>query len=460
MKQISFGQIIYNSVERSILYHLFKHRFLTVNQLIMLIHPELIDRLYPQKPEGPDGTEMLKKRKAKYGRIHKEITRMEKYGYVRSQLYIQMVGKRAVSYYTLHDERLEEVKSMLDIDVDVYGSGWDDDFGDLDIDLFEFPKRIEHHSEMIDFMIQLKGFKLDGRELQADYIDSIYSVREIPDAAGKNLKLKPDGEFRIHYCQNEQRKRIFYSWLEIDRTTERSEALMEKFERYGRFYEHAKSSGIEHPPLIYFHSNSVERIGRRWKTVLNAYLAAAKTFGPFMNLFLSNTQLMDTTFKSFLGSTMMRDNLQRNVQLLTQKDMGFLGDSLDQLEDLFVKTSEVLSWRPRFVITRNDPKKVQLYLFQKLDCYETFGICQVLDFIRKWPTLPSELVNEVHELIPVFYFGEGSPLGLPPLTTITEAENAVLTRAIWYSATENKWYDHTQKPIPPSINPLTFGLHQ
>ena len=113
------------------------------------------------------------------------------------------------------------------------------------------------------------------------------------------------------------------------------------------------------------------------------------------------------------------------------------------------------------MITVNNPNRVQVYLFQKFDGYESQGMCRVLDFMRKWSQFPDE-VKKVKEIIPVFYFKEGAPVGVPKIDGCTDEEITVLSRSIWFSTEQGIWFDESLKPISSetTINPLTYGLYQ
>ncbi|GGG18691.1 replication-relaxation family protein [Paenibacillus abyssi] len=457
MRYITSGKVEYNKIEVSILRHLYKLRFLNTEQMLMVTYPELVTDSYPDNPKNPA---WRKEYVSKYSRVRKEIARLEEFGYIRSHPYRLTPGKKRTVFYSLHNEMFDDVKLFLKIDSDKVGNGWDDDYGDLSTDFYEFPKKINHHYDMVNFFIKLMfSVSLFSFKNEIDYMDNIYSARLYSIDQNQSTKLKPDGEFKVYVFMQEQRKLLFHSWLEVDRKTETTEDLINKFENYESYLSSAAAKQGT-PPFIMVYVSAGDNIRRRWGTILNAYLARSRKEGPFLNMFVVNGDSLFSTLTSYTESKVMFDSLSKSVTTLATRDQGFLGSVHFDKSPLQGELREVLGWNPHFVVTENDPKRVQLYLFHKMSSYESQGISRVLDFMRKWSLMPQEITNGVKEIVPVFYFGEGLPIGIPTnLDQCSEEERAALSRTIWFGSKDEKWFDRSLKPISSSINPLTYALH-
>ncbi|MCY9665853.1 hypothetical protein M5X11_12900 [Paenibacillus alginolyticus] len=468
------GNFELNKIEGAILRNLYKFRLLTTEQILFLIFPELVTDSFPINPKN--NPSWRKNYQSKYSRVRKELLRFEEFRFVRSQHYKVMAGRSALSVFTLDIEKFNVVKDLLDIDPSHFGSGWNDDFGDLSIDFFDFPKRIEHHLDSVNFYIRMQFLSPQFSFMnEIDYVDNVYAARTYSLENGDAIKFRPDGEMKIHGFRQEKKNPTpgFHAWIEIDRATEFSNDLSLKFENYRGFLAHATATKAAKPPIIMVFTTASTKIGRRWNSFFNAYQSNLMNYSPFMNMLVCNADNLFQTLSSFTERSGMLLKVKQRIEGAAKPDMGFLGTvhmgtarnhehDQDPFTALQLACHDLLGWAPQFVITENNPNRVQLYLFQKFDGYETQGICRVLDFLRKWSQFPDEL-KRVKEIVPVFYFKYGSPVGVPKqIDDCTDEERTVLSRSLWYGTEQEAWYDETLKLMKSEsvINPLTYGLHQ
>lgn len=468
------GSFELNKIEDSILRYLYKFRILSTEQILFLIHSDLVTDTFPTNPKN--NPSWRKQYTSHYSRIRKELKRLEQFKFIRSQQYKITTARFALTVYTLDSDKFESVKDFLEIEPQHYGSGWNDDFGDLSIDFFDFPKRIEHHMESVNFFIRMQHYSSKFSFMnEIDYIDNVYAARTYSLENGDTVRFKPDGEMKIHGFKQEVKNPTpgFHAWIEIDRSTEVSNELILKFDKYRGYLAFANATKLSKPPLILVFTNATTKIGRRWNSIFNAYQTSLFSYSPFLNLLVCNAENLFYTLSSFTERNTLFQKLKQRVEATAQKDMGFLGslhmgpgrttdpDNMSYTS-LQAACHEALGWLPQFVITENNPSRVQLYLFQKYDGYETQGISRVLDFLRKWSQLPDE-VKRIKEVIPVFYFKSGSPVGVPKLLDqFSDEEKTVMTRSIWYATEQGIWFDEELRPMTRDaiINPLTYGLHQ
>lgn len=466
------GNFELNKIEDSILRNLYRFRLLTTEQILFLIYPELVTNSFPLNPKND--TSWRKNYTAKYSRIRKEILRLERFNFIRSQIY--KVTARKLSVYSLDTEKLSVVKDHLDIDPFHTGTGWSNDFGDLSIDFFDFPKRIEHHFDSVNFFIRMHFLSPQFPFMnEIDYVDNVYAARSYALESGDSIKFRPDGELKIYGFRQEKKNPTpgFHAWIEIDRSSENTSELSLKFENYRGYLAHATATKTAKPPIILIFTNATTKIGRRWNSLFNAYQANLMNFSPYMNMLVCNSENLFQTLTSFTERNGMLQKVKQRVEGAAKPDMGFLGtvhmgtgrnneQGQDPFTPLQMAASDILGWAPHFVITENNPNRVQLYLFQKFDGYESQGICRVLDFLRRWSQFPDEL-KRVREIVPVFYFKDGSPIGVPKqIDGCSDQEKVVLSRSIWYGTEQGTWYDESLKPMISEsvINPLTYGLQQ
>lgn len=465
------GNFELNMIEDSILRNLYRFRFLTTEQILFLVYPELVTNTFPVNPKNDPS--WRKNYTAKYSRIRKEVLRLERFNFIRSQVY--KVTARKLSVYTLDTEKLNFVKDLLDIDPLHIGTGWNDDYGDLSIDFFDFPKRIEHHLDTLNFYIRMQFLSPQFSFMnEIDYVDNVYAARTYALESGDSIKFRPDGELKIYGFRQEKKNQTpgFHSWIEIDRSSENTNELSLKFENYRGYLAHATATKTAKPPIILIFTNATTKISRRWNSLFNASQANLMNYNPYMNMLVCNSENLFQTLTSFTERNSMLLKVKQRVEGAAKPDMGFLGkvhmgvgrnnEQEDPLTPLQMVASDVLGWVPHFVITENNPNRVQIYLFQKFDGYESQGICRVLDFLRKWSQFPDEL-KRVKEIVPVFYFKDGLPVGVPKqIDGCSNKEKVVLSRALWYGTEQGAWYDEYFKPLSSEtvINPLTYGLHQ
>lgn len=467
------GSFLLNQYEHNIIAKLYKFRLLTNEQLMYLIHPELITDTYPINPKNDP--QWRKQYSSKYSRIRKELINLTEHKFLQSKPFKLTTGRQSTMLYGLHPDKLEIVKGYLDIPLNYYGSGWNNDLGDLPEDLFAFPKRIEHHLDSINFYIKLTYAKqLFSFKNEIDYIDNIYTARTYPTAYTDKMKLKPDGELKIFAYHNDEliAKPGLHAWVEIDRSTESGSILKTKFENYNGYLQYIKSlsdtakkeHSTELPSVILSITNASTGLSRRWGTFINAYESQMQEHYSHFNMIVCNLQNIHEVIESYANKFSLTKRMAAGIESIAEMNLGFkgqkhLGYVKENITDLQQQVYEKLKWLPQFTITENEPTRKQLYLYLKLDCYETQGICRYLEFIRKQSTLPAPL--QTIEVIPVFYQMSGTPIAIPVLESLNEKEAKALALALTYVVNDNEWYSDDNIPLSKqtSIHPLVYRLH-
>ena len=227
----------------------------------------------------------------------------------------------------------------------------------LSIDFFDFPKRIEHHLDSINFyirMIYLSSVFPFMNEI--DHVDNVYAARTFLHESGELIKFRPDGELKIYGIRQEKRNPTpgFHAWIEVDRSTENSSELSLKFENYRGYMAYATANKAAFPPIILVFSNASTRISRRWTSMFNTFQSNLINYSSYMNLLVCNADNLFQTLTSFTERNGLLMKVKQRIENAAKPDMGFLGtvhmgtsrsgqQDQDSLTPLQIAVSDILA---------------------------------------------------------------------------------------------------------------------
>lgn len=263
----------------NIMKYLFEYRTMTAKQLAtMICFPDPID---------------LSKEKSVYNYLRK----LKKQGLVSAHKLQANVANGSLYYLT--PKGYEYVKDYFEVQEGAIGEGWlynfmlysDSPKGDFPYEVYSPPlKQPAHHLMMIDFFIEL--IKRGGDIYTNKHRINLYAAKSY-ELDGKKSRFRPDAEILL----DDQ----LYT-VEIDRSTESHEQLVQKFLTYRDYFDYLSKNGLSHqiPKGILFVVESKRRdhgIKRRWNNVLAAYMKTLWVTYGHVNLILTELDSVGSTLE-------------------------------------------------------------------------------------------------------------------------------------------------------------------
>lgn len=135
----------------------------------------------------------------------------------------------------------EEVVAYLDIEPSYIGTGFNNDLGYFDYSLATPTlSNIDHFLKQVDVYNIYQSLER-GNPGVFDYRDNRYAAKSYKSETGGKVKFRPDGEIKV--------MDDIYQ-VEIDRSTERGEAIYNKFNGYNRYFKWLTKNNLPLPKGI------------------------------------------------------------------------------------------------------------------------------------------------------------------------------------------------------------------
>lgn len=519
-----------------IIKELYKRRSASVPQLTFLLYPEAVPEGYPDslvrvsnlnkcKTVSTEVTKLFRSGIIiEVDRDFRTLEKKDERGFVKQVF-------RYSTIYTLSELGLKIAQSdyFLSIPFGYTGTGWNDDQGHFSYNLYTPPtKQTDHHRYGVDaniLFIKSCHQLAIGYDFRDNRYCKISYVNESKSAKSKNSELKPDGEIKLTYhdiatkhfmlppnwteLQKEEALRISSrndgtdvekaSWLEIDMRSEDVDDLTNKFAGYARAYDHyvkgISRSRLDITDNIFFLSTAVMIEWRFRATMIPAILRGLGTWSTHLNIFLGGLKDIESLIKSRCMEEASEQLFLHNIRELTDpREHSFVKEIFvswveahsrydilgtiytDEFKDELVS---LLGYLPKFVIyhSKHQNKKT-LFLFERLNGFETRGICRTIRFIQNYKKIM--YFTDIVEVIPIFYFDDQRPeinfdfTEYSPLEEGKKDSNSVEIRkghtkmyetklssyfdkVIWHSTSDNRWFDKDNK-APSTRNPLLMYM--
>ncbi|MFG3613454.1 replication-relaxation family protein [Rummeliibacillus stabekisii] len=346
---------LYTKKQRELMSYLFKVRGATARQILY----------------GIKGVENTHYKSTELKRINEMLQRLHKRNIVTSFLPSYHTGH--IHYLT--EDGLSDMRDFLNIPINHIGTGLNDDYGYFTHNVYSPPKKAIAH-----FLMQtdIQNIVFNINKAIPGYIayrDNLYSVRSFKQTADDKklteVKLRPDGEIRIG-------DDIYF--IEVDRSTERTEELTMKFQRYNQYLDYLKKEGLSAPKgVIFVKENRPNEHSRRL-----VYGFEKRRYANIRSIFSRNCKnhLSDFDFiyceigklKALLETmnaehrsktTLKAVNMAKSIY---KEDNNFGYQNLDNFKLLLRKTSD---------------SDQQLYIFGTVEGYESAAWTKAISFYKQ-----------------------------------------------------------------------------
>lgn len=190
----------------------------------------------------------------------------------------------------------EEIVTYLDIQPEYIGTGFNNDQGYFDYSLgTPTLTNIDHFLKQVDVYNVYQALERTNPGTY-DYRDNRYAARTYTSPNGGKAKFRPDGEIKVLDDVYQ---------IEVDRATERGEALVNKFKGYNRYFKWLEKNNHDLPRGI------IVVIPDRGKRLQNQLINASEQIR-----FQSFYQAFATTCKDYLDRVTLHLTELRHLQKL------------------------------------------------------------------------------------------------------------------------------------------------
>lgn len=282
---------------------------------------------------------------------------------------ITEVGQKKPSMYHLTQFGLEVMYEELEVENYKIGKGFNDDFGYFPYQIYKPPtKAVKHFLNQTDVHTMVLNLQKKSAGI-FDYRDNLYSKVSYEYPEGKKIikgVYKPDGELRIDDD---------YYFIEVDRQTERSTMLDQKFANLHHYLTYLKKMNKKLPKGIIFIREETMRKEKR------PYVWTTKT--RYTNLFASfkkeckiYTESIDLLYFEIQNTQTVL------IELLNENKVDKL-NGLSLLLNSFIKRNQsnicTISISKEFgedgflLMAMEEENKRKLYMFSAMEGYESLN---------------------------------------------------------------------------------------
>ncbi|MDQ0255499.1 hypothetical protein J2S74_002881 [Evansella vedderi] len=357
------------------------------------------------------------------------LGKLRKKGWIQNE---KLSNNKQHIYY-LTEEGLIKWQEKNDIEKNQTGSGYGDDHGYFKYENYFPPKdRFEHHTLLIDTYYLLSEIEKELNEdeflkqrlgnVQIQMRDNRYAAAKYEDTntdligTKTNIKrFRPDGELLLTITtQNPKGKTVVVRknyFLEFDTGEERGNKLQTKFVNYDSYFKHLVDNNRPLPEgIIFLRENKVRLSGyvTRWQNISEPFSNTMKEWSTKVNLLYGMMKdLKDIVIQEASLEVNERAILSTRILKYYLESKNYIKYASTGEPFKFASADLDLKWDDAmFSITHSEQDKHHIFLYQRLNTYETRSIERVVEF-NKWLRSNSrpeiEELNFVEEVIPVFY---------------------------------------------------------
>lgn len=196
--------------------------------------------------------------------LYKNVSNLEKLGFLKSSSF----GSFPVCKYCyLTNKGLQYVYEILNLQLGNFNDGFKRE-GFFEYEIYYPPQKyIDHHMLTTEVLVEFERLSCEYEYCyEIMWRHNLYCTRKF-ELVGKQWMLKPDAEFSTPDG---------YGFIEVDRGTEDSNDLLDKFLLYSKYFEHLQAGGQALPSTILFLYKTTEQWAflMRSNTIKNAFFKA------------------------------------------------------------------------------------------------------------------------------------------------------------------------------------------